>query len=166
MQWRVPLNDTTCFHVSYYTWRAAPSQTAPVQANVPYRYTQLKGPDGKYIVDLTFNQDYMAWVTQGPIAKRHLEKLGESDRGIILFRKMLKDQVELMQEKGGWPTANVFRDPIKNAILEPPVEPIKFGNRHAPLKYVPGEAGYSRDAGKIQEVLNTWNNPARETVRA
>jgi len=40
-------------------------------------------------LDVTFNQDYMCWITQGDIAKRHLEKLGESDRGIILFRKML-----------------------------------------------------------------------------
>ncbi len=166
MQWRVPVDDEHTYHVSLYSWKTAPGYQPPAQETVPYRHVDLQDAQGRYRVDLVFNQDYMAWITQGAIAKRDIEKLGESDRGVIMFRKMLKDQVELMQEKGGWPTLNVFRDPIKNAILEPPVEPIKFGNRHAPLRYVPGEAGYSRDADKIQEVLNTWNNQNREAVRA
>ncbi len=166
MQWRVPVDDEHTYHVSLYSWKTAPGYEPPVQETVPYRHVDLQDAQGRFRVDLVFNQDYMAWITQGSIAKRDVEKLGESDRGVILFRKMLKDQVELMQEKGGWPTVNIFRDPIKNAILEPPVEPIKFGNRHAPLRYVPGEAGYSRDADKIQEVLNTWNNQNREAVRA
>ena len=42
----------------------------------------------------------MAWITQGEIAQRDLEKLGESDRGIIMFRRMLRDQIKLMERAG------------------------------------------------------------------
>lgn len=164
LQFRVPLNDTTCYHVSYYTWRAAPGKKAPVQETVPYRYTQLKGSDGKYLVDLTFNQDYMAWITQGPIAKRHLEKLGESDRGVIMFRKLLRDQMSIM-ETGGDPMCT-FRDPAQNVCIEPPLEHIKFGQKAPPAKYRPGEAGYSRDAGLIEATMATWGLPEKELARA
>jgi len=39
----------------------------------------------------------MAWETQGPVANRSGEHLGESDRGIILFRKLLRDQIRAVQ---------------------------------------------------------------------
>jgi 5,5'-dehydrodivanillate O-demethylase len=38
-------------------------------------------------------QDVMAWVTQGPRAKRELEKLGTTDRGVIMFRQMLEREI-------------------------------------------------------------------------
>ena len=95
----------------------------------------------------------MAWETQGTIAKRHLEKLGESDRGIILFRQALKDQIQKMQN--GEPLMNEFRDPAQNVCLEPPLEKIKFSNHGGPRSYIPGEVGYSRDGKLIEEVLKT-----------
>ena len=54
------------------------------------------------------------------MAERHKEKLGTSDKGIILYRRLLKDQMELAQD-GGDPM-NVFRDPAKNEYLEFPRE--------------------------------------------
>ena len=62
----------------------------------------------------------MAWVTQGPIAERHLEKLGESDEGVILFRRLIKDQLAIV-EAGGDPM-NVFRDPAQHTRVDIPVE--------------------------------------------
>ena len=41
----------------------------------------------------------------GDIAKRNLEKLGEADKGIILFRKMLMQQMEIVRD-GAKPTIN------------------------------------------------------------
>ncbi|HEX3243831.1 MAG TPA: hypothetical protein VHX16_00355, partial [Chloroflexota bacterium] len=142
---------------------AAPGKTAPKQESVPYRHVSLRDDEGQWNLRNTFNQDYMAWITQGPIAKRHLEKLGESDRGIILFRQMLKDQIQKMQN--GEPLMNEFRDPAQNVCLEPPLEKIKFSNVGGPKTYVPGEVGYSRDGALIQEVLNTWHTE-RELVTA
>jgi len=58
----------------------------------------------------------MAWVTQGPIAKRELEKLGWTDRGVILLRKILARELDNI-ERGEDPMG-VIRDPHK--IIELP----------------------------------------------
>ena len=58
----------------------------------------------------------MAWTTQGPIARRHLEKLGQSDVGIILFRKLLHDQMALAEH--GEEVMNTFRDPAENESID------------------------------------------------
>jgi 5,5'-dehydrodivanillate O-demethylase len=57
----------------------------------------------------------MAWSTQGPVAKRELEKLGQSDVGIILFRKLLHDQMNLAAR--GEEVMNTFRNPLENEML-------------------------------------------------
>src|SRR5262245_58016196 len=108
LQWRVPIDDTHTLHFSLYSWRAAPGTKAPRQDVVPSRIVPLTDEETQYfLTELTFNQDYLCWVTQGDIAKRNLEKLGESDKGIIMFRKMLLQQIELMQQSGA-PSMNMF----------------------------------------------------------
>ena len=66
----------------------------------------------------------MAWVTQGQrsdgVAQRNLEKLAESDKGVILYRRLLKEQMQLVAD-GGEPL-NVFRDPARNVKIELPDE--------------------------------------------
>ena len=153
MQWRVPADDTHTFHVSYYVFPAAPGAEAPRQPSIPYRYVPLTNERGEYIVDLTFNQDYMAWITQGEIFERDQERLGESDAGIILFRRLLKQQLELTLD-GGEPI-NVFRDPAANEAIALPMETVKFGD-HTYLDYSPAEAGASAAIDDINRVLATW----------
>jgi len=153
-QWRVPIDDKNTLHISLYTWRSAPGTTAPTQDAVPYREVALKDDDGRWVTDLVFNQDYMAWVTQGAIAQRQHEKLGASDRGVIMLRKQLRREIDVMED-GGEPM-NVFRDAEKAACVPAPLEQVKFGMRRA-KKYIPGESGYSADADKINIVLDTWN---------
>ena len=153
VQFRVPVDDTHTFHVSVYTWRAAPGASAPAQDAVPYRYVPLTGDDGRYITNILFNQDYMVWASQGPVARRDREKLGESDRGIILFRKLLREQLDIVSD-GGDPM-NVIRDPRKNERLSVPMEQVKFGMKRA-ATYRPSEAGRSADADKIDAVIGTW----------
>ena len=64
----------------------------------------------------TFNsQDEMAWETQGPVFDRTKENLGQSDRGVTLFRKILREQIRIVQQ-GGEPIALV-RNPEKNKII-------------------------------------------------
>ena len=65
MQWRVPADDTHTYHVSYYVFRAAPGTRAPAQPVVPYRFVPLKDEQGEFLIDMTFNQDYMAWISSG-----------------------------------------------------------------------------------------------------
>jgi 5,5'-dehydrodivanillate O-demethylase len=151
-QFRVPVDDEHTLHVSIYNHRAAPGATAPTQDVVPYRYVPLKDENDRYILEWTFNQDYMAWITQGPIAARDKEVLGESDVGIILFRKQLKRNIAVMED--GADPMNVFRgDP--GALLRSPVEKVKFGLRAA-TRYVPPEAGESKAVPDIEKVLATW----------
>ena len=161
IQWRVPADDTHTTHISLYVWRAAPGTTAPRQDVVPSREVELRDSNGEFAgLTFLFNQDYMCWATQGEIAQRQLEKLGEGDKGIILYRKMLRDQVNLVRE-GQEPTINILREPEENVGLEYPAIPHESGVRvGAPegrgFKYRPSEGGYSRDAEKIEATMATW----------
>jgi len=151
LQWRVPVDDTHTYHVTLYTYRAAPGSSAPTQSAVPYRSVPLTSEDGRYITNVTFNQDYMAWITQGSIAQRDKERLGQSDVGIIEYRKLLAEQVNVALD-GGDPM-NVFRS-LHNAV-DAPLEKVKLGHR-APTKYIPQEAGISQAVPSIQAVLDGW----------
>ena len=55
-----------------------------------------------------------------PVAERNEEILGESDRGVTLFRRMLQQQLEIVKD-GGDPM-NVFRDPDHHDIIDLPGE--------------------------------------------
>ncbi len=161
MQWRVPIDDEHTYHVSMYFWRPAPGAAAPRQESIPARLVPLFDQEGRYILDAVFNQDYMAWTSQGPtpIAERNKEKLGESDKGIILFRRLLKQQIEAVQQ--GREPMNVFRDPAQNACIELPQER-HFLRQGQPLRYIPQEYGYSADADKIDSVLETWRKAGEQ----
>jgi 5,5'-dehydrodivanillate O-demethylase len=162
MQFRVPSDDTHTLHFSLYIWRAAPGAEAPQQDVIPSRVLSLKDDNGRYAdLNRLFNQDYMCWATQGPIAQRHLEKLGESDRGVILFRQVLLEQLDVMKE-GSEPTMNIFRDPAENVGLEYPAVPhesqqwVGAASSARGFSYHPSEGGYSRDADKITATMETW----------
>lgn len=86
-----------------------PHGAEPTQDKIPVYDIPLMDERGRHITDFVSGQDMAAWVTQGPIAKRELEKLGESDKGIILYRRLLQEQLAVV-EQGGDPM-NVFRDP-------------------------------------------------------
>jgi 5,5'-dehydrodivanillate O-demethylase len=163
MQWRVPIDDTHTYHVSQYIYRAAPGHEAPRQDVIPYRTVPLHDEKGKWVTNYLFNQDYMAWATQGPIANRHLEKLGESDKGIILFRKLLQEQLVLNAE-GGEPM-NVFRDPEQAAYVDVPLEHVTRHTMNVPQRLrrptITQEAGDSVAIDDIRQVLDTWEQPEK-----
>ena len=164
LQFRVPMDDTHTRHFSLYTWRTPPGTEAPRQEVIPSRMVELTDADGRFVhLNIVFNQDYMCWATQGEIAKRDQEKLGESDQGIILFRRMLLDQMQRLED-GGSPTMCIFRDPAENQCIELSLEPNRFGQFRA-TRYSPSEAGYSRDAEKIEAVMATWSEMTTEKVR-
>ena len=43
----------------------------------------------------------MAWETQGPITDRTVEHLSYSDRGVVLIRRVMKEQIERVQRGEG-----------------------------------------------------------------
>jgi len=115
-QMRTPIDDAHTMHWHYNVYVPPTGVKAPTQDDVPYRDVPLRHPDGSFAVDYTIGQDTMAWVSQGPIARRDLEKLGESDKGIILYRRMLNEQMDIV-ERGEEPK-NVFLDAGSNEIIE------------------------------------------------
>jgi 5,5'-dehydrodivanillate O-demethylase len=119
MHWRVPIDDqhTQIYWAGFY--RPPAGQPIPDQPPMHPMYTapQVR-EDGTYIMETFQSQDKMAWETQGPVYDRSTEHLGASDRGIVMFRKMLREQIEIVQ-RGGEPMALV-RDPAKNQLIELP----------------------------------------------
>jgi hypothetical protein len=54
-------------------------------------------------------QDFMAWETQGPVLDRTRERLAGSDRGVVMYRNMLRREIKKVEQ--GLDPINVFRDP-------------------------------------------------------
>jgi 5,5'-dehydrodivanillate O-demethylase len=72
-------------------------------------------PFTRFTLDAVLAQDHMAWETQGPIVDRSKERLATSDRGIVLYRDILKREIDKIRE-GGDPLA-VVRDP-NHAVID------------------------------------------------
>jgi 5,5'-dehydrodivanillate O-demethylase len=95
------------------------------------------------------NQDFIAWVGQGTIADRTREHLGESDRGVILMRKKMFEQLEVVKN-GGDPLGTI-RDAEKNHSVHLPV----VGG--LPRSVPPGQDGPRRFpflAGQPREIVD------------
>ncbi|GAB7389142.1 aromatic ring-hydroxylating dioxygenase subunit alpha [Bacillaceae bacterium] len=120
-QMRVPMDDHHTWHVWYQSYAVEPGREIPpslretVLYEVPYR-----DENGEFLVDYIDGQDIMCWITQGAIADRTTERLGTTDKGIILFRQLLKEQIDKV-ERGEDPIG-VIRDPEKNKFIELPLE--------------------------------------------
>ena len=61
-------------------------------------------------------QDRMALEGQGPIHDRTRETLGASDRGIALYRRLLRESLEAVAE--GRDPKGIIRDPAKNTVID------------------------------------------------
>jgi 5,5'-dehydrodivanillate O-demethylase len=125
LQYRVPIDDSHTYQVVYKTWMPGEGVHVPKQEKIPYFKVPLPGLDENgqpqwELLDNNAGQDSLMWYTQGPVADRSEERLGESDVGIILYRKMLKEQLEKIQR--GEDPINVFRDPEKNIYIDLPHE--------------------------------------------
>ena len=118
-QCRVPIDDG-------HTWQFTVAITDPREGEEPtltVRDLPWAHADGSIIVDGTINQDFMAWITQGRwgvgdagVAPRHLEHLGVSDRGIILYRQLLSDAIDAVA-RGADPPGLVRDSAIQDPLL-------------------------------------------------
>jgi 5,5'-dehydrodivanillate O-demethylase len=81
-----------------------------VEIGEPYKEPADKlYPEAKFLLQHVIPQDHMAWETQGPIANREIEHLSYSDRGVVLLRKVMREQIEKVQR--GEDPMGVQRDP-------------------------------------------------------
>jgi 5,5'-dehydrodivanillate O-demethylase oxygenase subunit len=111
-QIRVPIDDTHTYHVWYRTKPRSDGALPQDHASIPVLDYAYKHEDGRLAVDTVSGQDMMVWVTQGGISDRTTERLGTTDKGIILYRSLLEEQIQKVQ-RGEDPMA-VVRDPAKN----------------------------------------------------
>ena len=124
----VPVDDTHTLHLWYNAYmppkgvKAAPHLLERVHVyDVPYL-----DANGEFIVDNIDGQDMMAWVTQGSIADRTRENLGASDKGVALYRRVLKREMKKVAD--GMDPMGVVRDAAKNQRIDLPNERKKHHN--------------------------------------
>lgn len=116
MQWRVPADDTHThvFAVTFQPGDEVPPEAREVVEDAVSHYR----PDGRYDKTTIWAQDRMAWETQGDVCDRTKEHLGVTDRGVIMYRQMLKEQIQRVQN--GQDPVGVMREP--QDIVELPLD--------------------------------------------
>jgi len=129
-QIRVPIDDTRTMHWWYTCYVKRPGVDTGSEEKIPFYQVPVPKLDDNGQPDwqmLDFNnggQDMIAWYSQGPVTDRTLEHLGESDQGVILYRKVLKEQLE--KSARGEDPMNVFRDAAKNVSIKVQLEEAKL----------------------------------------
>jgi len=148
LQWRVPVDDTHTIQYAYRTMAAAPGRGKKLSV----KHSDLFNDDGSLINEgnvLAHNvppQDMLAWVAQGSISARTEEHLGSSDRGIIMYHKMLVEQMERVA-RGERPNLAVVESPEEN---EPYIE-----LRRERISIEAFEIKYSRYFDTIDELADS-----------
>jgi 5,5'-dehydrodivanillate O-demethylase len=116
MHFRTPIDD---LNTAVFQYRFTPTEDGRVPEqpeDPPIEYISTKNHDGEFHLDHFASQDHMAWESQGAVANRHGEHLGESDRGIIMFRQLLTDQIRAVQN--GADPIGTNRDPRHDEIIQ------------------------------------------------
>jgi 5,5'-dehydrodivanillate O-demethylase oxygenase subunit len=153
-QIRVPVDDTNTMHYWYTVEPPEDGVELPPQRSVPIYEVPWRQENGAFIVDYIDGQDVMCWVTQGDIAQRNLEHLGTSDKGIILLRGMLAEQIDLVKQ--GRDPMGVIRDPAQNEIIVLPEERNKTHTSVADRRTAPrlGHTRYNPYHEEFQRLLH------------
>ncbi len=153
-QFRVPADDENTTHITCYVYTPPPEEQAPKQDNVPYRYVSRADTDGRPNLTYVLEQDKLAWESQGLTMDRSQEHLGASDEGLIMLRRLLREQMDVVED-GGDPM-NVMR---QDHLIELPMERLTLGRnlREAHMKYIPVEIGETPALAEINEVMASWN---------
>jgi 5,5'-dehydrodivanillate O-demethylase len=165
-QIRVPRDDVSTWHVWYsvYTLSDEAAALLPLMTQRGRFFeVEVIGPDGRFLVDTIDGQDMMVWATQGAIADRTNEHIGSSDRGVVMLRKMLREQIDRV-ERGEDPIG-VIRDPEVNRLIEFWVESKRsgvgnFANELA--GYLRTHSFYSPALNEIVALIDEHVQPSRQ----
>jgi 5,5'-dehydrodivanillate O-demethylase len=116
LQYRVPVDDTHTLFFEIYFLESKDGPPIEQPEDPPVNYAApAKTPDGVYKMEKVWMQDYMAWETAGSIYERSREHLATADRGILLYRKMLKAEIDKVRR--GKDPMGVMRDHGKNRLI-------------------------------------------------
>jgi 5,5'-dehydrodivanillate O-demethylase len=117
MIWQTPRDNSST--VAWFLWASDSREpphtltTSPYQATVRGEWRRIE--DGWFGV-WERDQDDAVISSQGLIADRTKEHLGTSDRGVVLYRKLLKTAME--DVKKGVDPLGVLRDEKNDAVIE------------------------------------------------
>ena len=112
-QIRVPIDDTHTLHWWYSCYFPGHGQPGPDQTEIPVYDVPFRDERG-FILDFVDGSDIMTWVTQGAIADRTREHLVDTDRGIVMYRRLLLEQAARVAD--GVDPMGVSRDPEEKVI--------------------------------------------------
>jgi 5,5'-dehydrodivanillate O-demethylase len=152
-QIRVPMDDTHTYHVWYSCFIKPEHVQVPEDYPISFYTVPIQDETGQYITDYVDGQDIMAWASQGEITNRSIEHLGTTDKGIILYRKLVQQQIGRAER--GEDTMCVLRDHSKNHCIEFPQEKNKY-SAHASM-FKAAREWNTRYAPNIEEILSFLN---------
>ncbi len=116
MHFRMPIDD---LNTQVFQFRFSPAKDGRIPeqpGDPPIEFVGTKNAEGEFHLDNFASQDHMAWETQGALANRDREHLGEGDRGIIMFRKLLSEQIAAVQS--GADPIGINRDPRRDEVIK------------------------------------------------
>jgi 5,5'-dehydrodivanillate O-demethylase oxygenase subunit len=125
LRFRVPVDET---HTAQWYYSIHPLEEGETQRaeemplyDMPSPTLDRHGqPQFQYLDNEVDPQDNAIFISQGAVYDRTKELLGESDRGIVIYRHLIDNQIKLIAD--GKDPMNTFRDPAKNMRLELPTE--------------------------------------------
>jgi len=123
LHFRTPVDDE---HTMHYNVSFLPStQTMLVDDDPPFEVQEFKDAAGNYRMEIVTAQDVLAWEAQGSVVDRTQEHLGKGDLGVIMLRKLVRDQIDIVAA-GGDPLG-VIRDAADNVMIDLDVVHEPFG---------------------------------------
>lgn len=124
-QIRVPIDDTHTWHLWYQVIKLPEDiKVASRGDRVPLVTASFTGGEGEFLVNSVNGQDFTAWVTQGSITDRSVEALGTTDQGIVMYRNMLKRELDKVRK--GRDPMGIVRDASQNRMITLPQEEDKY----------------------------------------
>jgi len=125
LRFRVPVDDsrTAQWYLSVHLLNDGEAQRAEEIPfyEMPSPVLNERGQPGWHLLDGDVDiQDNAIFASQGALLDRTQENLGDSDRGIVLYRHLLDGQLKNIE--AGKDPINVFRDPAQNVCLKLPTE--------------------------------------------
>ncbi|MCH8847546.1 MAG: Rieske 2Fe-2S domain-containing protein [Chloroflexi bacterium] len=149
-QIRVPIDDTHTWHVVVAFTPTEDGSIVEDVEDLPFSYDPpyKDPPDARYPsarnkMDTVPQQDYMVWETQGAVANRTAEHLSFGDRGVVLLRNVLRENIERVQ--AGLDPLGLVRDPDLAMIDTNLDESIEMERRGRPVGSRAGRAANTRD---------------------
>jgi 5,5'-dehydrodivanillate O-demethylase oxygenase subunit len=100
LQFRVPVDDTHTWNIYYQAFVPDRGVKAPKQHEIPFFEIPIRNESGDFIFDVPGARDMVLWVSQGDMLDRTREHLSEGDRGVELYRRMLQQQVAIVEDGG------------------------------------------------------------------